>query len=210
MKKLILICTLGLIIISCGNNKEKYLPYYELIGKPINEVSKIEKRTIKEEIERHKRYYINTGTNYISYDAEGINLDDTITSCYISLNKKTDEYADIIKSINKEFKKKYKHKSYSDICNIYTTSNYKYLGIYLKYIPDKPNIESFDIYKIDDKKRKSFKEHLESSTDYNLAEFVEEKASFILSLNEFAISISSLKHKGLSDKEIEYIMLNDY
>ncbi len=206
MKKLVLVFMIGLIIISCENNKEKYLPYYELIGKPISELSKIEKRTMKEDISSKKSYYINNSVNYVSYLAQNIDLSDTITYCEISLNKKSEEYTDIIKSINKEFKKKYKHQSYGNICDIYTTSNYKFACFHIKYIADKPNEESFCIYKIDNKKKELLKEHLESNKECHLADFVEEKNSLTVSFNEFALSILSLRYQGYSNKEIESMM----
>lgn len=87
MKKLLFAFSLGLILISCENNKdkEKYLPYYELIGKPISEVLKVEKRDIRQETEYEKKYTINTSNNYISYNTYSLESKDTITYIEISL-----------------------------------------------------------------------------------------------------------------------------
>lgn len=212
MKKLLFAFSLGLILISCENNKdkEKYLPYYELIGKPISEVLKVEKRDLRQETEYEKTYTINTSNNYISYNTFSLESKDTITYIEISLNKKSGSYSDIIKNINKEFKNRYKHQSFGNICDIYTTSDYKYAGIYLKYYPDDPNAETFTIYKMDDKKIKSFKANLESHTEFELSEFVEKKYRFNVVLSDTKLYVYSEKYEIYSDKGTRKIMGHDY
>lgn len=211
MKKLLFAFSLGLILISCENNKdkEKYLPYYELIGKPISELLKVEKKFLRQETEYEKIYTINSSANYISYSTFSFETKDTVTYIEMILNKKSGSYSDIVKTINKEFKNKYKHQSYVNICDILTTSDYKYAGIYLKYNPDDPTTETFTIYKMDDKKIMSFKANLESNTEFELSEFVE-KYGLEVALSEMGLFISSKKYEGYTEQEIREMIGHDY